>query len=70
MTMAKGWKEVEKKSWEVCERPDWRAVKQNYRMNAMQARARIVALGVLETLVNSVYQQAVAKAIEQQVSSK
>jgi hypothetical protein len=63
MSQANGWKEVQKKSWEMRERPDWRKVEPNYRLNANRARAKIVALGVLETLLNAVINKAIREGL-------
>ncbi len=61
-----GWNKAAKAKWALMERPDWRRVKPDYKLAAMRARARFVALHTLEALLNVVINNALHEVAEQE----
>lgn len=66
LAQAKGWEAARSAKWEMRERTDWRRVNRQYKDNAMRARARIVALGAVEVLLNAVINNALHEIAEQE----
>lgn len=70
LAQAKGWEAARSAKWEMRERTDWRRVNRQYKDNAMRARARIVALGALEVLLNAVINNAVHEQFEREETAR
>lgn len=61
-----GWNKAARAKWALMERPDWRCVKSDYKLAALRAKARFVALHIVEGLLNVVINNVLHEVAEQE----